>query len=138
MNNKKFLIALLSVLILVFNSCNKDSTNPTNSKVSFRVGDLVGTWHSTTGNTFTIIGDGSIQCDFRGNLYSLSSPVKTITDTIANWNGNQEILEGGYYDMTCRSVPSPYMSRYKLYFKFSSSKNCIVTLINYQEEFTKQ
>ena len=133
MNNKKFLIALLSVLILIFNSCNNDSTNPTNPKVSFKVSDLVGTWRSTssTGNEFTIGSAGSFKLILGG---------KESSTIIGNWNRNEEIIEGSYYDMYC-DVILDGGGKGNLYFRFSSPFNCIVTLLkstgNEQEEFTK-
>ena len=135
MNNKKFLIALLSVLILVFNSCNNDSTNPTNPKVSFKVSDLVGTWRSTSStDTFTISREGAVELNFGGQKSS------TI---IGNWNGNEEIPDGGYYDMRC-PVNLTAGGSGELYFRFSSPSDCIVTLFAssiaapQQEKFRKQ
>ena len=132
MNNKKFLIALLSVLILVFNSCNNDSTNPTNPKVSFKVSDLVGTWKSSDQSlSFTINGNGYLD---------LTTSQTTSSVYIMGFNLEQEVLEGKTYEiyLQVNLTQAAGGGKATLTLIFDSASTCIASLLGNKDTCTKQ
>lgn len=116
-NSKKLFLIFLSVLIVAFVSCKKDSggsiTTPT---PTFKPSSLVGKWTSGS-HTFTIQDD---------KITSISIDGISISDyTIPNWAKNKD-TEVPKYTVTIDNQSSGGHT-YDFLFTFTSGSNCIVT-----------
>lgn len=119
-NSKKLFLIFLSVLIVAFVSCKKDSggsiTTPTPTP-TFKPSSLVGQWTSGS-HTFTIKDD---------KITSISIDGISISDyTIPNWAKNKD-TEVPKYTVTIDNQSSGGHN-YDFLFTFTSGSNCIVTI----------
>lgn len=118
-NSKKLFLIFLSVLIVAFISCKKDSggsiTTPT---PTFKLSDILGTWEATgnTANTLSIKdSDGSITATISGTQ---------IIFKIDEWENkkNEEVQK---YTLTTNKTEVP---SYNALLTFKSASNCDVTV----------
>ena len=116
-NSKKLFLIFLSVLIVVFISCKKDSggsiTTPT---PTFKLSDITGRWTATknTSNTLTI-NNGTITTVINST---------SITFSIKDWD-NKKNEEVTIYTDTKEQTTSP---SYKATLTFKSASSCDVTV----------
>ena len=117
-NSKKLFLIFLSVLIVAFVSCKKESggsiTTPT---PTFKPSSLAGKWTSDSNNRFTM-GDGEIT-DI--SIDGISITKHTITD----WADKKD-TEVPKYTVTIDNQSSGGHT-YDFLFTFTSESNCIVT-----------
>lgn len=118
-NSKKLFLIFLSVLIVAFISCKKDSggsiTTPT---PTFKPSSLVGNWSSDK-HKFTMTADGKITTI---SIDGISASDYTITD----WADKKD-TEVPQYTATIKSQSSGGHT-YDFLFTFTSGSNCIVTI----------
>ncbi|TXJ19737.1 hypothetical protein EPJ79_00840 [Brachyspira aalborgi] len=117
-NSKKLFLIFLSVLIVAFVSCKKDSggsiTTPT---PTFKPSSLAGKWTSGS-HTFTMGNDGKIT--------GISIDGISIGDyTITDWDKDKD-TEVPKYTVTINNQSSGGHT-YDFAFTFTSGSNCIVT-----------
>lgn len=118
-NSKKLFLIFLSVLIVAFVSCKKDSggsiTTPT---PTFKPSSLVGQWNAPDNYKFTM-GDGRITSI---SINGISASDYTITD----WADKKDT------EVTKYTVTHPNQNSgthtYDFLFTFTSGSNCIVTI----------
>lgn len=118
-NSKKLFLIFLSVLIVAFVSCKKDSggsiTTPT---PTFKPSSLVGSWNSDK-HKFTMTADGKITSI---SIDGISASDYTITD----WADKKD-TEVPQYTATIDNQSSGGHT-YDFLFTFTSGSNCIVTI----------
>ena len=119
-NSKKLFLIFLSVLIVAFVSCKKDSggsiTTPT---PTFKPFSLVGQWNATGNHKFTMGNDGKIT--------SISIDGISVSDyTITDWADKKD-TEVPQYTATIDKQSSGGHT-YDFLFTFTSESNCIVTI----------
>lgn len=119
-NSKKLFLIFLSVLIVAFISCKKDSggsiTTPT---PTFKLSSLVGSWKDANNYKFDISDAGKIS----------GISIKNISGAdiqIADWDLNKD-KETTKHTETLTDQKSGNYS-YDFLFTFTSGSNCIVTL----------
>lgn len=118
-NSKKLFLIFLSVLIVAFVSCKKDSggsiTTPT---PTFKLSDIVGTW-TATGNTANTL---SIK-DADGTITTIISGTQIIFK-IDEWENrkNEEVQK---YTLTTNKTEAP---SYNALLTFKSASNCDITI----------
>lgn len=132
-NSKKLFLIFLSVLIVAFVSCKKDSggsiTTPT---PTFKLSDIAGTWKATknTSNTLTI-NNGTITTVINST---------SITFTIKNWDTKKNEEVTIYTDAKEQTTSPSYKAT--LTFKSASSCDLSVTFKEdtkvFNETFTKE
>lgn len=118
-NSKKLFLIFLSVLIVAFVSCKKDSggsiTTPT---PTFKPSSLVGNWKSGN-HKFTMTADGKIT--------TISIDGISVSDyTITDWADKKD-TEVPKYTVTIDKQSSGGHT-YDFLFTFTSGSNCIVTI----------
>lgn len=119
-NSKKLFLIFLSVLIVAFVSCKKDSggsiTTPT---PTFKLSSLVGTWKDGN-NKFKVSDAGSI------SEISINNVPATDTIQIANWDTDKDKEVRKHTETLTGQKSGNYT--YDFQFTFTSGSNCIVTL----------
>lgn len=132
-NSKKLFLIFLSVLIVAFVSCKKDSggsiTTPT---PTFKLSSLVGKWKDADNqkNAFEVSDLGVI------SQISINNVPATDTIQIANWDTDKD-KETTKYTETLTGQKSGNYS-YDFLFTFTSGSNCIVTLTEQGEGKTPE
>ena len=119
-NSKKLFLIFLSVLIVAFVSCKKDSggsiTTPT---PTFKLSSLVGTWKDGN-NKFSVSDAGVI------SGIAINNVPATDTIQIPNWDTDKD-KETTKHTETLEGQKSGNYT-YNFLFTFTSESNCIVTL----------
>lgn len=129
-NSKKLFLIFLSVLIVAFVSCKKDSGGSiTTSTPTFKLSSLVGSWKDANNYKFDISDAGKI------NGISINN-VSGQEIQIADWDLNKD-KEVTKYTETLTGQKSGNYS-YDFLFTFTSGSNCIVTLTEQGEGKTPQ
>lgn len=114
-NSKKLFLIFLSVLIVAFVSCKKDSggsiTTPT---PTFKLSDIVGTW-TATGNT-----DNKLSIDSANGTITTTISGTQIIFKIDEWENkkNEEVQK---YTLTTNKMEVP---SYNALLTFKSASNC--------------
>ena len=115
-NSKKLFLIFLSVLIVAFVSCKKDSggsiTTPT---PTFKLSSLVGTWEITgdTQNKFTIGDDGKTTRKVANQNFDF---------TITGWNKDKEVSQ------LTETQSTSGVTSVKFTFIFQNVESCTVTV----------
>ncbi len=115
-NSKKLFLIFLSVLIVAFVSCKKDSggsiTTPT---PTFKLSSLVGTWEITGDeqNKFTIGEDGKTTGKAANQNFDF---------TIKNWNKDKEVSQ------LTETQSTSGVTSVKFTFIFKNVESCTVTV----------
>ena len=118
-NSKKLFLIFLSVLIVAFVSCKKDSggsiTTPT---PTFKPSSLVGNWKS---------GNDKFNMTDEGKITTISINGISVSDyTITTWADKKD-TEVPKYEVTIEKQNSGGHT-YNFLFTFTSGSNCIVTI----------
>lgn len=119
-NSKKLFLIFLSVLIVAFVSCKKDSggsiTTPT---PTFKLSSLVGNWKD--GNNKFKVSDGGVISDI-----SINNVPATDTIQIANWDTDKDKEVPKHTENINNQSSGGHT--YDFLFTFTSGSNCIVTI----------
>lgn len=119
-NSKKLFLIFLSVLIVAFISCKKDSggsiTTPT---PTFKPSSLVGEWNAPNNYKFTMVDDGKITTI---TINGISVSDYTITDL-----ADKKDTEVSKYTVTIDNQSSGGHT-YDFVFTFKSASSCVVSL----------
>lgn len=125
-NSKKLFLIFLSVLIVAFVSCKKDSggsiTTPT-----FKLSSLEGTWEEikdANPDTFNIDGQGKISGSIDG---------KAVNITIENWDATKEVTQA----TATQNIPSQSSGDTDLIFTFKDGNSCTVQVKGSQSTTSK-
>ena len=120
-NSKKLFLIFLSVLIVAFVSCKKDSggsiTTPT---PTFKLSSLVGTWKDTKNNTFKVDATGKIT-DITINGQSATG--KEIQ--INNWDKDKDTEVEKHTESLKQVSIGNHIFDFE--FTFKSSSSCVVS-----------
>ena len=139
-NSKKLFLIFLSVLIVAFVSCKKDSggsiTTPT---PTFKLSSLVGSWTfdgeaSAAGNNTLKVEDNTITVKLNG--------VDATIDTSATWNDEKD-KEVTVYQKSSEETDKGAVGRATHTVKFTSATTCSASLTteksgNFNANFKKQ
>lgn len=118
-NSKKLFLIFLSVLIVAFVSCKKDSGGSiTTSTPTFKPSSLVGTWKNGDAHNF-IVGEGNI------TSIKINNVTATKTITIDTWKEDKDKDVSEY----TQSIKGDTVGNhtYDFVFTFKSASSCDVS-----------
>ncbi|TXJ56283.1 hypothetical protein EPJ67_08515 [Brachyspira aalborgi] len=119
-NSKKLFLIFLSVLIVAFVSCKKDSggsiTTPT---PTFKPSSLVGTWKNGDAHNFTV-GEGNI------TSIKINNVTATKTITIDTWKEDKDKDVSEYTQSLTKQQIGQHT--YDFVFTFKSASSCVATI----------
>ena len=139
-NSKKLFLIFLSVLIVTFVSCKKDSSGSiTNPTPTFKPSSLLGSWTfdgdtSTAGNNTLKVEDNTITVRLNG--------VDATIDTSATWNDEKD-KEVTVYQKSSEETYKGAVGKATHTVKFTSATTCSASLTteksgNFNANFKKQ
>ena len=141
-NSKKLFLIFLSVLIVAFVSCKKDSggsiTTPT---PTFKPSSLVGSWTFVDGDGSATAGNNTLQVEDNKITVRLNGVDATI-DTSATWNDEKD-KEVTVYQKSSEETDKGAVGKATHTVKFTSATTCSASLTteksgNFNANFKKQ
>lgn len=120
-NSKKLFLIFLSVLIVAFVSCKKDSggsiTTPT---PTFKPSSLVGSWKNGESHSFTVNDTGNIQ-NIKINNVTANGSI-----TINTWKEDKDKDVSEYTQSLTKQQIGQHT--YDFVFTFKSASSCVATI----------